>query len=109
MTLCIVMLLRDKDAAVFRSVIDFGAVLLFYRLAERDKKTGERHDWAALICFCYGWLLIFDLKFLIFGSENSLFLRATSNVIFYFKILVNFVPSAGQLLGFKRILIAGPQ
>nr|WP_281722634.1 hypothetical protein [Nitrosomonas nitrosa] len=109
MSIAVVLLLRDKDAAIWRLVIDSGAVLLFYKLAERDKVTLERHDWAALICFCYVWLAIFDLKFLLFGGENSLFLRAISNVIFYFKILVNFVPSAATILGFKRVLIAGPR
>lgn len=106
MTIAIVMLLRDKNAAVSRLVIDIGAVFLFYRLADRDAKTGERHDWAALICFCYVWLAIMDIRTLIVGNSQSNFLIAMSNVVFVLKALFNIAPSVATLLGNDRFLIA---
>lgn len=106
MTIAIVMLLRDKNAAFWRFAIDTGAVFLFYRLAERDAKTGERHDWAALICFCYVWLVIIDARTLIFGNNNSNFFIAMSNVVFVLKALFNIAPSVATLLGNDRFLIA---
>mgnify|MGYP001596760635 FL=1 len=109
MTIAIVLLMRDKDSAGWRLIIDLAATLLFYRLAERDVRTGERHDWAALICFCYVWLILVDLRMLAFGNPQGNFFIAMSNVIFVVKILVNMVPAISILTGSKPILIASPK
>lgn len=106
MTIAVVMLTRDKNATAWRLIIDVAAVCFFYRLAERDRKTGERHDWAALICFCYIWLAMIDVKSLVFGVGHSNFFVAMSNVIFVLKALVNMTPSIATMLGHDRVLIA---
>lgn len=107
MTIAIVLLMRDKDSTGWRLIIDLAATLLFYRLAERDRRTGERHDWAALICFCYVWLIFIDLRTLLLGNPSGNFFVAMSNVIFVVKILVNLAPSISTIAGGKPILIAG--
>ena len=97
-TIASLMLLKDLDGIWARLVIDILAVAFFYRVAERDLRSGERHDWAALICIFYVFLLGSNLYALIFPNEHPNLLIAVSNVIFWLKIMANSAPSLFLLL-----------
>lgn len=93
-----VLLLRDEVANWARLVIDILAMVFFYRLSERDQRTGERHDWAAFICFAYFWLAVVDiLKSVGVGGGGTAYI-ATSNVIFVLKLLANMLPAISIIL-----------
>lgn len=104
-TICSLMILRDADGEVARIIIDLSACAVFYRLAERDKITGDRHDWAAITCFCYVFLVLFSVADLTLKFQNKNTLIASSNVLFYLKIAINAAPSLSLLLLGKRLLI----
>jgi hypothetical protein len=100
------LLARGGDLAIVRLLIDLVGIALFYRIAERDHVTGERHDWAALIVLAYLWLSILSARQVFFSEYLSRGFRISQNLTFFVTIAVNLLPSIFILLRKKPLLIS---
>lgn len=105
MTVAFVMLFEEIESAWPRFLIDAGAVAFFYRLSERNR-NGDRHDWAALICFAYIWLCVMDFYSAWSRQNDVAGFVAASNVIFVAKIFFNAIPAICILISREPLLVA---
>lgn len=105
LSICFVLLLRDYDPYFIWFLVHLISCVAFYRAAERDPKSGIRHDWAALIAILMFSLMLIDLNRVIIGNSVVNIYIGISNVIFFFSILLSAAPSIGIILVNRAILM----
>ena len=100
-----IVFLRDQYVPVVQLFIDCFAVAFFYRLAERDNITNERHDWAGLICIIYVALVLIDVRGFFVDFSGEIAGIVTANILFVLTVVINLAPSVALTILHRRILI----
>lgn len=96
-------LIGDMDPYYFWLPLDASGAIVFYRLAERDAKTGKREDWAAFICFAFIAMIFVSIQRILFGDNHAQLYLGTLNIITALTLIIFLTAGFGAvLLRFSR-------